>query len=1272
MTIDDLSEAMSAYWRAIEGDNMKSEETTSEIGLVAFGGVCFNCQQKGHKSHECPKKKAKAAKTAEEAGAGGGGRGKFSGKCNNCGKMGHKSAQCWELEANKDKRPKWKSAKPASEVAQANVDTGSGPKVEFTLCALSFPKDQRILQDPNIWIADTAATVHTTPYATGMHTVKQATKEDSITVGDGTHVRATRVANVTGTRCDMYGNELGVSELRDVTHLPNGKFNLFSLSKMQMNGWALHGNAKMIWITKGEHIVTFDIVIPTAKGLLFAMYFRRETEIAGAMIESGPQPIRMTANEAHEKLGHADEDATRLSAKELGITITRGVMKPCAACGEAKAKQKSVPKHGTHKKATSKERRVFLDIATVKQPKNGPNVSKTNWRIMVDERTQLKFSDFYEKKNGMIEPTCVRLNRWKQHGLGVKYIRLDNAGENLKLQEVSDSKEWQLGITYEFTARDTPQQNHLAELGFTVLANRGRALMIRANVPARERYLLFTEAFSTATKLDGLMTIKIKGVTATRYIHFAKKNPAFAQYLQTWGAAGTVKTKTKTTAKLANRGVQCMFVGYAQDHTGDTYRMWNQATNGVHITRDVIWLKRMYFTKDDTATDMSVSPLVIEGVDGNDPDEDGETNESAGETADQPTPETVEEEDSEDESESESEDDEEKQSTPSNSTRSGRSVNKPSRLIEEVGAATVDSYEIKLTEAEEHYYETMKELHETELIEGEVCCVGAGLGGGFENTNELKVMKFKEAMKGNDAAKWQMAVDDEHGRMTKHSVWQAILRRDLPAAAKILTSTWAMKKKANGTYRARLNARGYEQVDGVHYDSHNISAPVTNDVTIRIVMVIMIMANWCGELLDIKGAFLHGDFEDGKNVFMEVPEGFEKHYDPMYYVLLLLQTIYGLKQSAMAFWKKLLAAFNDMKFKRSKADPCLYFAWCKKRGLTLWVSWIDDCLVVGSKKGVKKAKKKLIDRFDCDVIGNMDEYVGCKLERNHEERWVKFTQPVLLQSYEDEFDLGKENATTTPAEPGQVLMPCKEEDGLNSQNQTIYRKGTGKLLHMMRWSRPEILNPVRELSRFMKVASKAHMQALLRLLKYCVSTSNRGLLLKPTRIWDGDPKFEFKIGGKSDAAYATDTTNRRSITGYSVFMEEAPVATKCGQQSSVTLSTAESELVSGTACAQDMLYCMRILESIGLKVKKPMILEIDNKGAVGLANNWSVGGRTRHVEVRMYFLRELKEAGIIHTRWLRGEDMTSDLFTKNLARPLFEKHAKAFVGNDEYMKTRDG
>jgi hypothetical protein len=77
-----------------------------------------------------------------------------------------------------------------------------------------------------------------------------------------------------------------------------------------------------------------------------------------------------------------------------------------------------------------------------------------------------------------------------------------------------------------------------------------------------------------------------------------------------------------------------------------------------------------------------------------------------------------------------------------------------------------------------------------------------------------------------------------------------------------------------------------------------------------------------------------------------------------------------------------------------------------------------------------------------------------------------------------------------------------------------------------------------------------------------------------------------------------------------------------------------------------------------MKVKKPMILEVDNKGAKDLTHNWSVGGRTRHVNVREWFLRDLKEEGTVFVEWISGDENSADLFTKNLQGPLFEYHAK--------------
>ena len=71
----------------------------------------------------------------------------------------------------------------------------------------------------------------------------------------------------------------------------------------------------------------------------------------------------------------------------------------------------------------------------------------------------------------------------------------------------------------------------------------------------------------------------------------------------------------------------------------------------------------------------------------------------------------------------------------------------------------------------------------------------------------------------------------------------------------------------------------------------------------------------------------------------------------------------------------------------------------------------------------------------------------------------------MIQSFQDEFELPNERDPVTPAEENRVLVKCAEEHMLNKKDQKTYRSGVGKLLHMMRWSRPEILNSVRELSR---------------------------------------------------------------------------------------------------------------------------------------------------------------------------------------------------------------
>ena len=101
-------------------------------------------------------------------------------------------------------------------------------------------------------------------------------------------------------------------------------------------------------------------------------------------------------------------------------------------------------------------------------------------------------------------------------------------------------------------------------------------------------------------------------------------------------------------------------------------------------------------------------------------------------------------------------------------------------------------------------------------------------------------------------------------------------------------------------------------------------------------------------------------------------------------------------------------------------------------------------------------------------------------------------------------------------------------------------------------------------------------------------------------------------------------------------------------------------------CVQEMLYVKKVIESMKLEVDLPMQVECDNKGAVDLVNDWAVSGNSKHIDVCLNFLRELKESGIIRISWVTTGAQVGDLHTKNLERKSFERHAKVHVGDDEY------
>ena len=303
-----------------------------------------------------------------------------------------------------------------------------------------------------------------------------------------------------------------------------------------------------------------------------------------------------------------------------------------------------------------------------------------------------------------------------------------------------------------------------------------------------------------------------------------------------------------------------------------------------------------------------------------------------------------------------------------------------------------------------------------------------------------------------------------------------------------------------------------------------------------------------------------------------------------------------------------------------------------------------------------------MEHFELDQLGELSEYVGCKIQHNREEGWMRLTQPVIVQSFEDEFDLTAHTTTKTPAAPGEVLEEGDDEHRLPPNEHKDYRKAVGKLLHVTKLTRPEISNATRELSRFGHAPTTAHYNAMLRCMKYCVDTKERGILLKPDAKWDGSKDFKFRIHGASDSDFAKCKKTRRSVSGYAAFLNNAPYVRKSTMQAFVTTSVTEAECVAATSCIQEMLFGMRWLEAIGLQVEKPMTLWMDNKGGVDLFNSWSINGRTRSIAVRLAFVRELKEQGVIAVKWFPTDQNYTDFFTKNVDGNSFNEQAKVYCG----------
>ena len=128
-----------------------------------------------------------------------------------------------------------------------------------------------------------------------------------------------------------------------------------------------------------------------------------------------------------------------------------------------------------------------------------------------------------------------------------------------------------------------------------------------------------------------------------------------------------------------------------------------------------------------------------------------------------------------------------------------------------------------------------------------------------------------------------------------------------------------------------------------------------------------------------------------------------------------------------------------------------------------------------------------------------------------------------------------------------------------------------------------------------------------------------------------------------------------------MYVNDALVAWKSKGQKTVTLSSTEAEYIAITDMCTEVLFIKMLLETMGIEVQLPIQIYADNVGALFLAENAGTSQRTKHIDIRYHFIRDLIENGTIQINFIKTTDNDADIYTKNVSSELFNKHIGKYM-----------
>ena len=169
---------------------------------------------------------------------------------------------------------------------------------------------------------------------------------------------------------------------------------------------------------------------------------------------------------------------------------------------------------------------------------------------------------------------------------------------------------------------------------------------------------------------------------------------------------------------------------------------------------------------------------------------------------------------------------------------------------------------------------------------------------------------------------------------------------------------------------------------------------------------------------------------------------------------------------------------------------------------------------------------------------------------------------------------------------------------MSSEQHETYRSGLGTLLHLTKHSRPDICNPVRELSRKMDAQVPVHLKEMYKVIRHVLSTRGHGLKFEQRK-----DIMKWALKALSDNDFASDKEARISVFGYIINLCGIPIAWRSKGMKSVVLSTTEAEYMALSEVVKELKFIVLFLQTMNIEVELPNTVYVDNVGAIWLSNN---------------------------------------------------------------------